>query len=98
MNGILRVVLEFCNTTLPEYSLAAGFDPESVTVKFAVAPAASVALAGLTATVAPESAPAEPFTEQHDTDALSVTDAAEMFVRVMVFEIGTCPAPEGTAR
>ena len=88
MNGMRSVVLEFDSTTLPEYSLAAGFDPESVTVKVAVAPAARVTLVGLTATV--ESLPpGEPFTEQHDTEALSDTDADPMLVRVMVLEIGS---------
>src|SRR5215469_15737907 len=90
MNGIRMVVLVFCSTTLPEYSPAAGALPESVKVIVAVWPAAIVTLDLSSASVALVGfAFGEAFIEQHDTEALSVIDPDEMFVRVICLAIGS---------
>jgi hypothetical protein len=72
-----------CSAIVPEYSPAAGTVPESVTVRVAAAPAASVLLERLAVTAAPERLPGSAFTEQHTTDAESVAALDPILVRVI---------------
>src|ERR1035438_8626454 len=88
MKGMCR----FCTATLPEYSPAAGSEPERVTVKVEVAPGASVVLERAAVMLAPGSDPGLPLTVQQETFGadspaawVSVTVPEEMFVTVTVF-------------
>src|SRR5271163_3761591 len=64
MKGMAAASVEpCCSETMPEYSLAAGTEPERVTVSVAEAPAARERLEGDTAM--PETAELVPLTVQH---------------------------------
>src|SRR5208283_4571320 len=88
MKGMRRLVAD-PNVMLPEYSPAAGCEPESVTVKVEVPPAASVRLERLAATVAPAIVPAIPFTVQQEAFGARVTELDPILVSVTVFDIGS---------
>src|ERR1035437_220457 len=92
MNGIRTVAPDPCKVTVPEYSLAAGTVPESVTVSVVAAPPASVKACWLNAMVTPETVLlAVPLTEQQAAETASVAELVPWLVMVIDLAIGNPP-------